>query len=157
MSLKLAAAVIAVGVVLTLGIASTRGVELIGTTDQVATVGGVATPCIRVHTTCPDPGGIPAACTLDAAGQTCKQCEMSVANWSDCGVFAMGGTSCTEVVEPTSPFCGRVKSGRKPNFGWCVAASCIATTPAVSCGNQIPVVTGTPCVQIAEDEPAVMD
>lgn len=115
-------------------------VALVPPDQQTAIRGGGNKWCQQTNMTCPD-AKIPADCTLDPNTQTCKQCVMSVPNWSSCKFLDDANYSCVEETPASNPFCGTIWVD-PPLNGSCEGR---CTTKGLSCGSQIPNTTGLPC------------
>jgi hypothetical protein len=98
--------------------------------------------CKKIITTCKDPAGVPNRCTLNNKLQLCGMCSMTVTNYQDCDYTQNTFPNCTSTT--TTAYCGAIVSGPPLMDGTCPAAQC-ATQAGVSCGVQIPTVTGVPC------------
>lgn len=105
--------------------------------------GEIAPPkgCIRTTTDCTDPSGIPSTCTYNMKTQQCETCDLAVTNYQYCDFKTSSQYTCTSTT--TTSYCGIVRFGTPGMNNEC-SGKCTKTTD-VSCGTQIPTVTGVPC------------
>jgi hypothetical protein len=98
--------------------------------------------CKTIITTCKDPSGVPNSCAINGKTQLCWMCSMTVTNYQDCDFTQKTYPNCTSTT--TTAYCGAIWNGPPTMTGTCPVAQC-AVAAGVSCGVQIPTVTGVPC------------
>jgi hypothetical protein len=103
--------------------------------------GGIPNWCIETKFDCPDPNGLPAACTLNPATQLCRQCENNVATRSYCIATDQQPFDCSQT--STGNTCGAKKKGTPPSLDCTVSPACEQKDG--TCGVALFTTTGVPC------------